>query len=179
VSARTAGFATFNFATLNGVSVMILSLLMLIGASPASTGGGIKTTTVYTMAKSMISFARGKPTITGHKKISEESKMRAFTLFFVAIIVIFASIILILSFESTNVHVTLTNVLFEVFSAFGTVGLSMNLTPYLGICSKLLICVLMFFGRIGLITIMGMWNKSWNKPNVSNVDYLEEKIIIG
>ena len=179
VSARTAGFSTFNFATLNGSAIIIISLLMLIGASPASTGGGIKTTTVYTMIKSMISFARGKPTITNHKKIAEESKMRAFTLFFVSISVIFTSIMLILLFEENNDYVNLNNVLFEVFSAFGTVGLSMNLTPYLGVLSKILLCILMFFGRIGLITIMGMWNASWNKPNVSNMDYLEEKIIIG
>jgi len=179
ISARTAGFSTFNFATLNGGAVMIVALLMLIGASPASTGGGIKTTTVYTMIKSMISFARGKPTLANHKKISEESKMRAFTLFFVAISVIFASMMLILLFEENNANVNLSNVLFEVFSAFATVGLSMNLTPYLGVLSKIILCVLMFFGRIGLITIMGMWNSSWNKPNVSNMDYLEEKIIIG
>lgn len=179
VSSRTAGFSTINCASLTGAGVMISCILMLIGASPSSTGGGIKTTTVYTMIKSMTSFARGKPTLVKGKKISEETKLKAFTVFFFAISVILFTSIFILLIENNNEKASFTSVMFEVFSAFATVGCSMSLTPYLASASKVILCILMFFGRLGPITIMGMWNSKWNKPNVNDVEYLEEKIIIG
>lgn len=176
VSSRTAGFATINCMRLTGASILIMSMLMVIGASPISTGGGIKTTTIYTIVKSLIGFARGKPVLTNNRKISEETKLKAFTLFFFAISMILICTIAISMIETT---MNLSTILFEVSSAFATVGLSMGITPYLSIASKLIICLLMFFGRLGPITIMGMWNANWNKPNINNVDYIEEKIIIG
>lgn len=179
VSASTAGFATINCATLVNAAALILSILMVIGGSPASTGGGIKTTTVYTMIKSMISFARGKPTIVNNRKISEESKLKAFTLFFFVVTFIGVCVVAILIIESNNESITTTNVLFEACSAFSTAGLSMGITSNLTIASKFILCLLMYVGRIGPITIMGMWNTNWNKPNINNVEYLEEKIIIG
>ena len=78
-----------------------------------------------------------------------------------------------------NENVGFVKVIFEVFSAFATVGASMGMTPYLASMSKIVLCILMFLGRLGPITIMGMWNSKWNKPNVNDVEYLEEKIIIG
>ena len=81
--------------------------------------------------------------------------------------------------EKNNAFMSFENVWFECVSAFATVGLSMGITPHLAIASKLVIICLMFFGRIGPITIMSMWSRSWNKPNVNSVDYLEEKVIIG
>ena len=179
VSARTAGFSTINCLALTTSSVLIMCVLMVIGASPCSTGGGLKTTTVFTIVKSMLSFSRGKQTITNNRRISEESKLKAFTLFFFAISMILMASVLILLIENSNSHVSLSSVLFEASSAFATVGLSMGLTPYLSVGSKFIISILMFFGRIGPITIMGMWNSSWNKPNINNIEYLEEKIIIG
>ena len=76
VSARTAGFATMPFGTLRETTLLILIVFMFIGASPSSTGGGIKTTTFYTMVKSIIAFARGKKAITYHRKIEEETKLK-------------------------------------------------------------------------------------------------------
>ena len=179
VTSRTAGFATINCASLTSSAVLIMSLLMIIGASPSSTGGGIKTTTLYTMIKSMVSFSKGKQTIVSNRKISETSKLKAFTLFFFAITIISIATIAILIIEEKNANFNLINILFETCSAFGTVGLSMGITPIFSNASKIIICILMFFGRIGPITIMGMWNTHWNRPNVNNVDYLEEKILIG
>lgn len=179
VSTRTAGFATMSFATLTGASILIMCMLMLIGASPSSTGGGIKTTAVYTMVKSMVSFSKGKQTIVKNRRISEESKLKSFTLFFFAISIIFFVSVFVLMAEKSNVNVNFASVIFESFSAFATVGLSMGITPYLSVISKLLICVLMFLGRLGPITIMGMWNSKWNKPDVNDIEYLEEKIIVG
>ena len=179
VSSRTAGFSTISCAGLTAAGVMITCMLMLIGASPSSTGGGIKTTTVYTMIKSMVSFARGKTTLVKGKKISEETKLKAFTVFFFAISVILFTSLIILLIETNNERASFVSVMFETFSAFATVGSSMSLTPYLASASKIVLCVLMFLGRLGPITIMGMWNSKWNKPNVNDVEYLEEKIIIG
>lgn len=179
VSSRTAGFSTISCSTLTSSSLLIMCVLMVIGASPSSTGGGIKTTTIYTIFKSMISFSKGKVTVVNNRKISEDTKLKAFVLFFFALSIIGLSSIIILMIESKNSVINLNNVIFETCSAFATVGLSMGITPYLSVASKLIICILMFVGRIGPITIMGMWNSNWNKPSVNNVDYLEEKIIIG
>ena len=179
VSADTAGFSTINCATLTGASVLILSIVMVIGGSPTSTGGGIKTTTVYTMVKSMISFARGKQTIVGNRRISEESKLKAFTLFFFVVSFISVCVISILMIETYNTSVNIGNVLFEACSAFSTAGLSMGITQELSVLSQLILCLLMYVGRIGPITIMGIWNSNWNKPGINNVEYLEEKILIG
>ena len=164
VSSRTAGFATISFANITGAAILVMCIFMLIGASPSSTGGGIKTTTVYTMIKSMASFSKGKQTIVKNRRISEESKLTS---------------VMILIIEKNNTNISLSTVIFETFSAFGTVGLSMGITSQLSMASKLLICCLMFLGRLGPITIMGIWNSNWNKPNVNSVEYLEEKIIIG
>ncbi len=179
VSADTAGFSTFNCATLTTASTLILSIVMVIGGSPTSTGGGIKTTTVYTMIKSMISFARGKQTIVGNRRISEESKLKAFTLFFFVMTFISTCMIAILTIEGNNPNINIGNVLFESCSAFSTAGLSMGVTQNISIISQLILCLLMYVGRIGPITIMGMWNNNWNKPGINNVEYLEEKILIG
>ena len=179
VSSRTAGFATISFANITGAAILVMCIFMLIGASPSSTGGGIKTTTVYTMIKSMASFSKGKQTIVKNRRISEESKLKAFTVFFFAISVILLTSVMILIIEKNNTNISLSTVIFETFSAFGTVGLSMGITSQLSMASKLLICCLMFLGRLGPITIMGIWNSNWNKPNVNSVEYLEEKIIIG
>ena len=179
VSSRTAGFFNINYTKLTSASILIICTLMLIGASPSSTGGGIKTTTVYTMVKSMISFSKGKQTIVKNKRISEESKLKAFTLFFFAISIIIVTSIVIMIIEEKNPNISFANVIFESFSAFATTGLSLGVTAYFTWISKLIICVLMFLGRLGPITIMGMWNSKWNKPNINNVEYLEEKIIIG
>lgn len=179
VSASTAGFSMIDCATIASASMLILSMVMLIGGSPASTGGGIKTTTVFTMIKSMISFARGKPTMVGNRKISEESKLKAFTLFFFVLSFIGLCVMSILIIESNNSTLGVGNVLFEACSAFSTAGLSVGVTKSISAISQFILCILMYAGRIGPITIMGMWNTNWNKPSVNNVDYLEEKIIIG
>lgn len=180
VSASSAGFSTISCLTLNSASILILSIVMVIGGSPASAGGGIKTTTVYTMIKSMFSFARGKQTLTWNKRrISEESKLKAFTLFFFATAFILLCVIFILIIEGNNSNVGVGNVLFESCSAFSTAGLSLGVTRVVSVPSKIILCLLMLVGRIGPITIMGMWNSNWNKPGVNKVEYLEEKIIIG
>jgi trk system potassium uptake protein TrkH len=78
-----------------------------------------------------------------------------------------------------NPHMSFISVLFETISAFGTVGLSLGVTPYLYSGSKIILSLLMFLGRLGPITIFGILNKNWGHPYVSSVDYASEKILVG
>jgi len=181
VTSRTAGFATTDIALLSDATTLVLMLLMFIGASPNSTGGGVKTTTAYTIYKSITSFLTGKPTIIRSRKIDDETKYKAFALVILSAFSIFVVFLALSSIESKNPasNSTFINILFETISAFGTVGLSRGLTPELLASSKLIISALMFLGRLGPITIFGIWNKNWGHPYASNVDYAPEKILIG
>lgn len=180
VTSRTAGFSTVDFTTFKDVSILLIIVLMFIGASPMSTGGGIKTTTFYTMVKSVFSFSQGKTTITYKRKISEDTKLKAFTLTVLAItaIIIVTFLLLVIEGNNANHPLNFTKALFEATSAFGTVGLSMGVTPYLMPASKFVLILMMYFGRLGPLTIFSLWNRNWNKPN-NIVEYIPEKIIIG
>ncbi|MDD2258369.1 MAG: potassium transporter TrkG [Bacilli bacterium] len=183
-AARTAGFSTFDWRLATNAGALIVCVLMYVGASPSSTGGGIKTTTLYTLYKYVISFARGKKTITHQREISKSSISKAFALIILSISFIILIILLITFIEKFN-DVGLTQseyfqkIVFEVFSAFGTVGNSMGITKGLHWLSKLLITLTMLFGRLGPITVISVLNKSWNIENEGHIKYLEEKIIIG
>lgn len=181
VTARTAGFSTISYASVHSSTILIMILLMFIGASPCSTGGGIKTTTFYTMIKSITSFAKGKKTIVYNRKISEETKLKAFTLTVLAFMSALAVTLIILMLEKNNsLGITVENMLFETVSAIATVGLSVGITPILCPLSKILLCFLMFLGRLGPLTIIGLWKKNWAiTVTEDQLDYIEEKIIIG
>ena len=185
VSSRTAGYTTVAVSDLTNISLLILMVLMFIGASQASTGGGVKTTTFYTVMKSILSFGKGKKTITYNRQIADNSIFKAFILIVSGIIVIFTSSVFISLIENYNPKVIndtnyLVKIIFEVFSAFGTVGNSMGITVNLHWLSKFILCLVMFFGRLGPITIISLLNRHWTMDHeVSQVIYLEEKIIIG
>ena len=129
----------------------------------------------------MPAISRGKKTICYNRKISSETKLKAFILFVIVILLVFFFTLLILGIESFNdaSNITSQSALFEVVSAFGTVGLSMNITPTLHWASKIILCVVMFFGRVGALTMFSLWNRNMNKVEDDAVSYLEEKIIIG
>lgn len=179
ITTRTAGFSTVDMNMFSYSTLIVIMIFMFIGASPNSTGGGIKTTTFYIMFRSIISFLKGKPIIVNNRRIGSESRTKAFTLAglaFSSIIVVFIVLTLI---EANNPNMSFLKMLFETFSAFGTVGLSMGITPSLLPASKVLLSFLMFLGRLGPITIFGLMNKNWGVPQVSNIEYATEKIIIG
>ncbi len=184
VSSRTAGFTTIDlsFITKKAVFVVII-ILMFVGASPCSTGGGIKTTTLFTMIVAIFYMARGKKPKAFNRRISTESILKAFTLSTLAImycVIIVFTIYLIQKQPSVdNFDFSLASIVFETISAFGTVGLSVGLTPYLLVPCKLLICLTMFIGRLGPLTIVSIWNNNWMKNTNSEVNYIEEKIMIG
>lgn len=176
VSSRTAGFASTDISKINNPAYLTLIFLMFIGASPTSTGGGLKTTTLFVLIITIISYARGRQTNAYYRKIHEHSIFKAFSL--VALALMFVSfIILLISFFEPALGIK--EIAFEVISAFGTVGLSMGITSYLSIISKLLLCLTMFFGRLGPLTMISIWNSRWLSEANVNIQYVEEKIIIG
>ena len=152
VTARTAGFNTFDFSDMTVPGLLVMVLLMWIGASPASTGGGIKTTTFALATLNLFSLAKGKPNIEiGTRRVPKEALQKAFAIMVISLISIGMGILLILIFEP---QLTLLQVAFESFSAFSTVGLSMGITPGLSTNSKIVVILLMFFGRIGVMNLM-------------------------
>lgn len=151
VTTRTAGFNTLDMGTL-GVPVVFFSLfLMWVGASPNSTGGGIKTTTFAVAILQIIDFTRGKDRLEVFKReISQVSVYRASTTIVLSLFVIFFAIFIMISVEPFS----FLDVCFEVVSAYGTVGLSRGITAQMGSISKITICFVMFMGRVGVLTIL-------------------------
>jgi len=152
VTPRTAGFNSVNMGSLTLPTIMIFLLLMWIGASPGSTGGGIKTTTAAVAALNMISIIRGKDRTEFHRtQISDAAVMRAFAIILLSLLVIGSSVFLISLNDGDK---GLLEIAFESFSAFSTVGLSLGITSSLSTTSKLVLVVVMFIGRVGALTVL-------------------------
>ncbi|MDD5593638.1 MAG: TrkH family potassium uptake protein, partial [Candidatus Margulisbacteria bacterium] len=151
VTPRTAGFNTVDMGSLLPATALFTMLLMFIGASPGGTGGGIKTTTFALIISTIWATLRGfKNTLLYNRRIPAETVRRAFTVAFLSLAVIAAAIIFLNETEKLGVMA----LAFEVFSAFGTVGLSMGITPYLSSVGKIIIIVVMFIGRVGALTLL-------------------------
>lgn len=161
VTTRTAGFNTVDMSMLAPVSILFYLFLMWVGASPASTGGGIKTTTFSLAILNFVSLAKGKGRIEIFgREIANESLRRAFAVIFLSFLVIGTSVFLLII---TDGHLELTKIIFEVVSAFGTVGLTLGITAQLSIAGKWIIIVTMFLGRVGTLTILvGIFRKMRN-----------------
>lgn len=152
VTPRTAGFNTVDMAALSLPTIMIYLLLMWIGASPGSTGGGIKTSTFGVAVLNMISILRGKDRSEAFRsEISHHSIRRAFALIFLSLLFIGLSVFFITIYDSDK---GLIKIAFESFSAFSTVGLSLGITDKLSSFSKVVLMVTMFVGRVGTVTLM-------------------------
>lgn len=149
---RTAGFNSVDMTALNFSTIMIVFILMWIGASPGSTGGGIKTTTFAIATLNFMSIAKGKDRIEiFRREISDLSVRRAFAIISLSLVVIGTAIFLIASFDS---EMTLLSIAFECFSAYSTVGLSLGITALLSGPSKLVLIVTMFIGRVSMLTLL-------------------------
>ncbi len=174
ITSRTAGFNTLDLTTLSFAAVSLLIFLMFVGASPGSTGGGIKTSTfgvIFAFMKSRIA-ARDSVNIF-HRTLPIQIVMKAFTVVTLSIGIIFlSSFILFL----TQPSMTMKEVFFEVFSAFGTVGLSLGITPILNDVGKIVIVLTMYIGRIGPLTMLYAFSK---EKSFGKFDYVEESIMIG
>lgn len=152
VTTRTAGFNSVDNALLTTPTVMITIFLMWVGASPGSTGGGIKTSTLAIAFLNFISLAKGKPNIEVFKReIAQKSVNRAFAIITLSIFVI---IIAIFSISLFNPEKGLLNITYECVSAFGTVGLSRGITASLSDPSKIVLILTMFIGRVSMLTVL-------------------------
>ena len=190
INSRTSGFSVVSLQSINSISMFVITILMLIGASPSSTGGGIKTTTFYTMIRSISSFSKGKRTTTYGKLISEESKNKAFLITVFAVTIVFVGAIGLLFLETafghnlttgsdTEAELTIGKALFEVASAFSTTGYTIGVTPKLHGSSQTLLALIMFIGRLGPLTVLSIWNRRWNIVAKDEIKLIEEKILIG
>ena len=173
VTARTAGFNTIDISLYSSASVLITVILMFIGASPGSTGGGIKTTTFAVLILSVVSMLTGKQDLVIFKrKISLSNARESTTLATLALTIIIVILFVLMLTEPFPFE----QILFEAFSAFGTVGLSMGITAKLSYIGKLLITLLMYIGRIGPLTLIYALSIRNLQPRVT---YAEETIPIG
>ena len=174
VTPRTAGFNTVNMETLTKASAIILIFLMWVGASPVSTGGGIKTSTFTIAILNTIRIIRGKNHIEIlHREIHEYSVNKAFSIIIMSLMIIGIGSFSIFLIDGTY---GLLRIVFECFSAFGTVGLSLNLTPLLSSGSKWILIALMFAGRMGIMTLLLSLGQSTSGKMIYR--YPKENLII-
>lgn len=172
VTPRTAGFNTLDIASMTTPSILFILLLMFIGAGSASTASGVKLTTFFVIILAAWSFLRrrAEPVIFS-RTIKLNTILRAFAIIVISMIVIVVTLFILTITEDAPFMM----IVFEVFSAFGTVGLSMGLTDQLSIIGKCVIIVVMFIGRIGPLTIAF----TLATPKRSNVRYPEEDVFTG
>lgn len=170
---RTAGFSTVDISSLNFSTLMLIFLLMWVGASPASTGGGIKTSTFAIATLNFWSLAQGKNRIeVFRREIADISVRRAFAIISLSLVVIGFGIFLIAFFDSEK---DLLGIAFECFSAYSTVGLSVGITSDLSEASKFVIIAIMFIGRVSMLSILIAVVK---KEKYKNYQYSTEEILI-
>ncbi|MGN0906323.1 MAG: TrkH family potassium uptake protein [Bullifex sp.] len=171
VTTRTAGFTTFDQSTLTPAAFLLTIVLMFIGASPCSTAGGIKTTTLFAAIGASYSLLSGKDFVTFRRSVSHQTVSRALYIIVIASLMIFAGTFIL---SLTEPDIPLSALFYEVTSALATVGLSQNVTGELSTVSKFIIIVLMYVGRVGILTILSCF-----KVEEKHVKYIEGKLIVG
>ena len=182
VTARTAGFDTFSQRSMTEVSILVTIVLMFIGVCPGSTGGGIKTTTAAVISLLIYHRFRGRRSMSAFKRaISPDSVVRALTVALLAVVVISVMFALLLFLQERAMpheqsRGWFVDNLFEVVSAFGTVGLSLGLTPKLSVLGKLTIILTMIIGRVGLLTLAFALARP---PQRGEVVYPDESVMVG
>jgi trk/ktr system potassium uptake protein len=175
MTARTAGFNTVPIASMAPASLLFMALLMYIGASPGSTGGGIKTSTMAILLGSVLAQIKGKQRLEMMGRTIPGRMVQAAMLIGVlSVMVIFTSLLVLRAIEPSTI--SLQELFFEVVSAFGTVGLSTGITTQLSDVGKAIIMLNMFIGRIGPLTII--LALSQNRP-ASRTQYPDAHVMIG
>ena len=172
VSARTAGFSTYPIGEFTNAGLFTLIVLMFIGASPGSTGGGIKTSTFFVLVQHVRSLFTKRHIGAFCRSIPFEVFSKACTVTLLSMLLVCGGTFLLCVLEPEYSFVQL---MFEEVSAFGTVGLSTGITPDLGVASKLVLIFTMFAGRVGAFTLLTLWI---DRP-LPNIRYTEESITIG
>ena len=170
---RTAGFNAVDMTELYRPTILITILLMWIGASPSSTGGGIKTSTFAIATLNFINLGRGRDKIEiYHREIGNTTVRRAFAIITLSLIVIGLGVLLISHF---NPKINLLSIIFECFSAYSTAGLSLGITTDLSGQSKFVLIVIMFLGRVSMLSFLIAFMK---KVQFKNYRYPSEDILI-
>lgn len=172
VSARTAGFSTYPIGNFSNAGIIIMCFLMFIGASPGSTGGGIKTSTFFALFQGIKSAATNKSEKAFRYSLPKDAFRKAAVITLLALSVVFVGTLLMCIMEPS---LALSDILFETVSAFGTVGLSTGITPTLSIGSKILSIIIMYIGRLGPLTVATLWYFSRGE----HIRYPEGNISIG
>ncbi len=183
VTPRTAGFNTISYSEMSGAGLLLSILLMFIGASPGSTGGGIKTCTFVVLLATAYAIVRGKKNVVILKRtLPSRVGQEAMAVTLIALIFVFVSALALSICERSPEKWPLSDTgfglrtTFEVVSAFGTVGLSTGITPHLSIAGKIVVIVTMFVGRIGPLALALIVAGREVRPSV---EYPEEAVMIG
>jgi trk system potassium uptake protein TrkH len=182
ITSRTAGFNSVPQASLTDLSILVTLILMFIGGCPGSTAGGVKTTTMAVVALLVYRRFRGWRAVTAFRSsISPDSIAGALTVLLLAILILAIGLVAFLTVQTPPgtyrvVHGWIMESLFELVSAFGTVGLSMGMTPYLETSGKLVLIALMYTGRVGLLTLALVLARPTRPGEVA---YLEEEVMVG
>jgi len=171
-TARTAGFNTIDIGAMSEAGQFFTMILMFIGASPGSTGGGIKTTSAFVLLLSLSTMITRREPSAFKRKIDEQSILKAFQVLLLASMVLGFGITGLLLIEKDSF--TFLQVAFESVSAFATVGLSTGITPHLHTASKCVLIAVMFIGRVGPITVA-----TSIRGKQSVLKHVEEKVFIG
>lgn len=174
VSTRSAGLATMDVTDFSKPTLLLLSVMMFIGASPSSVGGGIRTTTLAIMVLSIIFFARGRNSIKIFGREIDPGDIHKSFIVIGTAIILWCTSVMLMSFLEPALN--LEAIIFEVSSAFGTTGYSLGITPGLGAPAKFVLIALMFIGRIGIFSFLFLIR---GKTITENFHYPKEKVIIG
>jgi len=174
VSSRSAGLTTVDVTQFSEATDIFISALMFIGASPSSVGGGIRTTTFAIAILFLINFAKGNEFIRiFNRQIKQVDVYRSYAVILLAGMMVIATLIIL---SITEPSLTAIELLFEITSAFGTCGMSLGITSELSIFGKSVIMILMFIGRVGLISFLFTLGGKKKKTHYS---FPEERVIIG
>lgn len=172
---RTAGFNTISLVALQPHCLYLMILFMFIGASPGSTGGGIKTTTFAVLLQSVTATLKGKQDVEFfERRVPAQTVVKSIAIFIIALIIVSIGVLVMVRVEPDKSFMSL---LFEVVSGFATVGLSMGITPFLSVMGKICIITMMYLGRVGPLTLVLAIGSRVVLP--SNVEYPKGKVLIG
>ena len=172
MTARTAGFSSVDLGSMSNAGLLVIMILMFIGASPGSTGGGIKTTTFFVLMQQVRSIFSKRRLGAFHRRLPDSSLSKAATIMLMGLMVVGGGTFALCVLEPQHSFVQL---LFEQISAYSTAGLSMGITSSLHAASKAVLIATMFIGRVGAFTLLSLWV---SRPEPS-AKYTEEAITIG
>lgn len=179
VTPRTAGYYSIDYLQMSHAGLILTMFLMYIGGTSGSTAGGLKTTTLGILLIQMHAMFKGKTRAEAFgRTIRQAAVLRALTLFFVTLSLCVVAIMVLSVTEPIPKTSGIEYIAFEVFSAFGTVGLTMGLTPDLTLIGKLVIISLMYIGRVGIMTVVFSLLVKANRAE-ANYKYPEESIMLG